>query len=278
MNITINGVKYAYDVSGSGEALLLLHGFTGSKETWKPFINGWSKQYKVIAVDIIGHGDTESPGDSSRYDIEYIAKDMIMLLDVLNVDKAHVLGYSMGGRLALTIAYLYSSRVHSLILASTTAGIRTEEERIVRREQDAILAMNIELFGVEEFVNGWECIPLFESHNRLPLEKKEALRAERLNQSPTGLANSLLGMGTGSQSSWWDILYTVDLPVMVLCGEWDSKFCVLANELEESLPNAKKIKILQAGHAIHVEQPEKFDTMVMDYLNQMKRGGETEAM
>jgi 2-succinyl-6-hydroxy-2,4-cyclohexadiene-1-carboxylate synthase len=270
MNIAINGVNYDCDVVGSGDALLLLHGFTGSKQTWKPFMQEWSKQYKVIAVDLIGHGRTDSPPDASRYDIEQVAKDMIALLQVLHVGKAHVLGYSMGGRVALTMACLYPSRIQSLIVESTTAGLRTEEERVFRREQDAILAMNIELFGVEKFVDEWERIPLFESHQSLPAETKEALRAERLEQSPIGLANSLLGMGTGSQPSWWDILHSVHLPVTVLCGEWDNKFCLLADELEKSLPCAKKIKVLQAGHAIHVEQLEKFDTIVMDCLNQMK--------
>ncbi|GGE78094.1 2-succinyl-6-hydroxy-2,4-cyclohexadiene-1-carboxylate synthase [Priestia taiwanensis] len=268
MNVQLNGVDYSYDIVGSGEALLVLHGFTGSKQTWHPFINNWSKQYKVITVDLLGHGETESPSDVTRYDIEYVAKDMIALLDALQITKAHVLGYSMGGRVALTMACLYGSRVQSLIVESTTAGLRTEEERVIRREQDATLAMNIDLFGVEAFIDEWEQIPLFESHKHLPDEKKEALREERLNQCATGLANSLLGMGTGSQPSWWEILHTVELPVTILCGEWDSKFCYLAKELEECLPYAKKIKVLQAGHAIHVEQPEKFDTIVMDCLQQ----------
>ena len=101
------GVSYEYEVVGSGEPLLLLHGFTGSMETWRSFISSWSEQFQVIVVDLVGHGKTESPEDVAHYDIRNVALQMKELLDYLHIEKAHILGYSMGGRLAITMACLY---------------------------------------------------------------------------------------------------------------------------------------------------------------------------
>src|SRR5581483_9507898 len=100
MRATLNGLTYEYEVTGNGDALLVLHGFTGSMDTWHGFLPSWSQELQVIAVDLPGHGKTDSPSDPGRYSIEKVAADMTALLDHLGVQQAHVLGYSMGGRVA----------------------------------------------------------------------------------------------------------------------------------------------------------------------------------
>ena len=87
MNVTLQGVSYEYEVVGSGEPLLLLHGFTGSMETWRSFVPSWSEQFQVILVDIVGHGKTESPEDVTHYDIRNAALQMKELLDFLHIEK-----------------------------------------------------------------------------------------------------------------------------------------------------------------------------------------------
>ncbi|KFN03394.1 2-succinyl-6-hydroxy-2,4-cyclohexadiene-1-carboxylate synthase [Bacillus clarus] len=270
MKVTLQGVAYEYEVVGSGEPLLLLHGFTGSKETWRSFIPSWSAQFQVIVVDLVGHGKTESPEDVTHYDIRNAALQMKELLDYLHIEKAHILGYSMGGRLAITMACLYPEYVHSLLLENCTAGLENEAIRKERREKDERLADKIEREGIESFVSMWENIPLFETQKSLAKNVQEAVRKERLANNPKGLANSLRGMGTGAQPSWWKKLEKFHMPVLLMNGERDEKFFRILKNIEKCIPHAKFVKIDGAGHAIHVEQPEKFDTIVKGFLKTMQ--------
>jgi 2-succinyl-6-hydroxy-2,4-cyclohexadiene-1-carboxylate synthase len=270
MKVTLQGVSYEYEVVGSGEPLLLLHGFTGSMETWRSFIPSWSEQFQVILVDIVGHGKTESPEDVTHYDIQNVALQMKELLDHLHIENAHVLGYSMGGRLAVTMACLYPKYVRSLLLENCTAGLESANERKERREKDERLADKIEQEGTRSFVSMWENIPLFETQKRLAQNVQEAVRKERLANNPKGLANSLRGMGTGAQPSWWKDLQNLKMPVLLLNGESDEKFFRLLKNIEKCIPRANFVKIDGAGHAIHVEQPEKFDTIVKGFLKTMQ--------
>ncbi|WP_416827784.1 2-succinyl-6-hydroxy-2,4-cyclohexadiene-1-carboxylate synthase [Ectobacillus polymachus] len=267
--IKAQGVSYDVEIVGEGEPLLLLHGFTGSKETWRSFLPSWSNHFRVIAVDLLGHGKTDHPTDELRYHIETIAQDLLMILDSIHVEQAHILGYSMGGRVAITFAKLYPHRVRSLILESTTAGIEDENERIGRVKKDRKLADFIEKSGVSAFVTRWEDIPLFASQKHLPKQSRDDVRNERLLNHAIGLSNSLRGMGTGVQPSWWQRLHEFHMPVLLLCGEYDEKFIGILARMEQMLPNATRIQISEAGHAIHVEQPEKFDTIVMGFLKSL---------
>ncbi|HDR8185843.1 TPA: 2-succinyl-6-hydroxy-2,4-cyclohexadiene-1-carboxylate synthase [Bacillus thuringiensis] len=270
MNVTLQGVSYEYEVVGSGEPLLLLHGFTGSMETWRSFVPSWREQFQVILVDIVGHGKTESPEDVTHYDIRNAALQVKELLDYLHIEKAHILGYSMGGRLAITMACLYPEYVRSLLLENCTAGLEREEDRKERREKDERLAQKIEREGIRSFVSMWENIPLFETQKSLAKSVQEAVRKERLANNPKGLANSLRGMGTGAQPSWWDELQNLKMPVLLMNGEHDKKFFRILKNTEKCVSGAKFVKIDGAGHAIHVEQPEKFDTIVKGFLKTMQ--------
>ncbi|PIE94383.1 2-succinyl-6-hydroxy-2,4-cyclohexadiene-1-carboxylate synthase [Bacillus fungorum] len=270
MNVTLQGVSYEYEVVGSGEPLLLLHGFTGSMETWRSFVPSWSEQFQVILVDIVGHGKTESPEDVTHYDIRNAAVQMKELLEYLHIEKAHILGYSMGGRLAITMACLYPEYVRSLLLENCTAGLEREEDRKERREKDERIAHKIEREGIRSFVLMWENIPLFETQKSLAQNVQEAVRKERLANNPKGLANSLRGMGTGAQPSWWDELHNLKMPVLLMNGEYDKKFFRILKNIEKCISHAKFVKIDGAGHAIHVEQPEKFDTIVKGFLKTMQ--------
>lgn len=274
MRIRLGGIYYEYEVTGSGDTLLLLHGFTGSKDVWSRFFPSWSRNLQVIAIDLPGHGKTDSPYDWKRYDIEQTAADMIALLDSLHVKQAHVLGYSMGGRLAITIASLYPERVRSLVLESCTPGLESEEEREERKRQDQQQADFIMEHGIKPFVEKWENIPLFASQQQLPDSVRKQMRQQRLQNNPLGLANSLRGMGTGMQPSWWDSLHRLCMPALLLGGEYDEKFLRILQRMEKLLPHAEFVQVSGAGHTIHVEQPEKFDTIVRSFLqSQYLEGG-----
>jgi 2-succinyl-6-hydroxy-2,4-cyclohexadiene-1-carboxylate synthase len=267
MRIKVKDISYHVEVCGEGFPLLLLHGFTGDSSTWTPFCPVWGKHSKLIIPDIIGHGKTESPEDINHYKIESAAEDLILLLDQLEIEKIDLLGYSMGGRLALTLAILYPERVRKLVLESASPGLKTDEERILRRMKDEELANFIKDQGILSFVDYWEVIPLFSTMRSLPNSIKESIREQRLSNNAQGLANSLLGMGTGSQASWWEKLDLLGCEVLLLTGEKDEKFCKIAEKMAEEINRASWIVINDCGHAIHVESKEKFGTIVSDFLS-----------
>ncbi|CAH0346779.1 2-succinyl-6-hydroxy-2,4-cyclohexadiene-1-carboxylate synthase [Bacillus sp. CECT 9360] len=266
MKIVSDGVRYHVDISGEGEPLLLLHGFTGSRETWNSLVPLLGSKHKLIMVDIIGHGDTDSPDDCNRYKIERVAKDLQYIIKALELEKVDMLGYSMGGRLALTFACMFPQYINKLILESASPGLLTVEERRMRRRQDKELAERILHVGLNRFIDYWESIPLFETQRNLPSDQLREMRKQRLSNSETGLANSLIAMGTGSQPSWWDRLPHLKFPILLVTGELDDKFCRIASQMQKQMKNGDWQIIKGCGHAIHVEDIKKFGKIISRFL------------
>ncbi|WLD92477.1 2-succinyl-6-hydroxy-2,4-cyclohexadiene-1-carboxylate synthase [Alkalihalobacillus sp. AL-G] len=271
MKLLINNVRIHVEIHGDdGPVLVLLHGFTGSIREWDPFIQSWKKDFRVIAIDLIGHGKSEHPMDFKRYSMEDAVRDIDEILNYFNVESAFFLGYSLGGRVALSLAMTYPNRVKKLILESASPGLESEEARSKRRQQDHQLADRIKVEGIESFVTYWESIPLFAPQQRLPEAKRDQLRARRLENSTVGLANSLRGMGTGEQPSWWGRLTELTVPTLLVVGELDQKFCVIAEQMSERLPNSRMVVVENAGHTVHLEQIKKFDKIVIEELHNRK--------
>ncbi len=266
MMLSIEGQSFHVEIEGVGEPLLLLHGFTGDSSSWSPFIQSWSSSFQVIAIDLIGHGKSSKPHDLSFYTMDAMGSVLKKLLDQLGVSKVHLLGYSMGGRFALSFAFQYPSYVKSMILESSSPGLRTAVEREERRRKDHALAERIIEKGIVNFVQFWEALPLFASQQKLPEDVQSKTRLQRLKNSETGLSNSLKGMGTGAQPPLWNKLNRLEIPVLLITGELDEKFISIAKKMEKAIPQADFVQINDAGHTIHVEQPQIFDKMVVAFL------------
>lgn len=253
--------------------IVFLHGFTGSTATWHEVMAQLKGRFQLIAIDLTGHGKTSIPVEVSRYRMEEQLADLESVFTYLDLTDFTLVGYSMGGRVALAYTIEYPERVHSLILESASPGLKTAAERGTRKEADAKLAGRIETEGMEKFVDFWENIPLFESQKKLAWEQRQKVREERLRQNQVGLANSLKGIGTGSQPSYWDDLATINVPVLLLTGELDGKFVDISREMKEKMPNATHCTTKNVGHAIHVENPVLFATMVEEHLNTLQNLG-----
>lgn len=273
MLINVGGISYNVKIDGNDSLppVILLHGFTGDHTTWESLKETLKGLFQVITIDLIGHGKTDSPKQPERYEVDRAAKDIIDIMDHLQLDTAHLLGYSMGGRLALSIALKYPDKMKSLMLESVSPGLKTKEEKEARVLNDEALATRILDHGIINFVHYWENIPLFQTQKKLPVEIQNQIRAQRLQNNPIGLANSLRGFGTGRQPSWWPELNKLDIPVLLMCGKLDEKFCKIAAEMNQLLPESAMIEFNAAGHAIHVEQPNKFDTIVKEFLIEQER-------
>ncbi|OKL36174.1 2-succinyl-6-hydroxy-2,4-cyclohexadiene-1-carboxylate synthase [Domibacillus mangrovi] len=249
---------------GNREPVLFLHGFTGSSLTWHDMTE--LIPCHAVTPDIAGHAGSKRMPVS----LEQEAKEWKQFMNDEGFDSFHVVGYSMGGRLALAMALLFPESICSLVLESASPGLKTEKERAERRASDEKLAQQIEQEGMESFINYWENMPMFESQKSLPESIRRQVRYERMDQSEKGIASSLRGMGTGSQSSYWHRLHELTMPVLLLTGTLDLKFTNIARCMKTIIPNCKWIEFDGAGHALHVEQREKFGTIVKTFFFDMK--------
>ena len=270
--LQINGITYYYAISDPAPGatqqppLLLLHGFTGSSANWQQQVQALAPQCPTITVDLLGHGQTLAPTDPSRYTMAASAADLATLLAAIAPGPVNLLGYSMGGRLALYFALTYRHLVGKLILESASPGLATADERHARKVSDDQLADRIEAQGIAAFVEQWAALPLFASQRALPEVVQAQLRELRLRNQPHGLANSLRGMGTGVQPSLWSQLPTLTMPTLLLAGALDPKFCTIAAQMAQQLPNATLAIVPAAGHTIHLEQPAVFQQLVAQFL------------
>lgn len=265
--LVINGLQISVllqDAAGScQQTLVLLHGFTGSAANWIDLFPALQAPgRRLIAFDLPGHGHSEAPADLARFAIERSGDDLCAALRALGVGahEAVLLGYSMGGRLALATAC--TGFLRALILESASPGIADPAEREQRRQSDIQLAERIERIGIAAFVQEWEQLPLFASQRSLPEATRTALRTQRLQNRASALANSLRGAGTGVQPTLHAHLSALDLPVLLLAGEYDEKYCQIAREMAARLPQAQLALVPAAGHTIHLEQPADFCRLV----------------
>jgi len=262
---SVNGVTYNLIEAGHGEPLVLLHGFTGSAANWRPFIADFAQDWHVCALDLLGHGDTDCPDDYQRYAMPQAAADIIELIG----QPFHLLGYSMGGRLALYLALHYPAYVKSLILESASPGLATATERAERANRDNQLADRIERDGITAFVDFWETLPLWDSQAQLTDAVRHRLRQQRLQNNPQGLANSLRGMGTGVMPNLWHKLETLTLPVCLLVGALDDKFLHINLEMQSKIADANLRVVTGAGHTTHLEKPAEYQQIVREFVTML---------
>lgn len=283
--VAVNGVAYHLLLAGRPEgdpraqgsgappALLLLHGFTGSARTWEPFFPRFAAGRRVIAVDLLGHGGSDAPRDPARYDMPHVVADLLALLDALGELRIDVLGYSMGGRVALHLALADPERVRRLALVGASPGIADPNERDGRRQWDAALAELIEREGLAAFVKFWEQLPLFESQARLPEAMRARIRHERLSQRPHGLANTLRGLSPGCHPPLWGELGRLRSPTLLVAGRLDGKYAAISREMSRAIPEARLALVPGCGHAVHLERPRQFERLVCAFLDGRLRLG-----
>ncbi|MDQ2726034.1 MAG: alpha/beta fold hydrolase [Actinomycetota bacterium] len=238
---------------GTGDPVVLIHGFTQSGRTWEPVAERLSDVHQVIAVDAPGHGG------SAAVDADLVAG--AALIGAAGGRAAYV-GYSMGGRFALHLALARPDLVTRLVLVSATAGIDDPHQRADRRRADGLIADRLERDGVEVFLRWWLSRPLFAT---LPAEAT-ALDS-RLGNTATGLASSLRRAGTGTQAPLWDRLGELSMPVLVVAGELDDAYLACAHRLVEGIgANATLVAVPGAGHTVHLEAPEVFAAALEAFL------------
>ena len=246
-------VSLSYEVSGEGEPVTLLHGFTLGGRNWRELINKTPARWKWIMPDLRGHGETRiAPGAPCT--MEACTSDLRLLWDNLGIERSHLVGYSMGGRLALHVAVRLPERVRSLLTISAHAGL-DPEAREGRRQGDEALAERVERFGIEPFVNYWAAQPIFAGVERRGAAFMAQVRAQRLANRPAGLAASLRGMGAGAMEPLWDELGGLSMPCTFVAGEDDAAYVTSARRLAGAVSGSQLEIVPRAGHEVHMQRP-----------------------
>ncbi len=245
--------------------MVMLHGFTGSSASWgEGLVDGLtSAGVAPVLVDLPGHGRHVGETDPSGFTLDAAC---LSISAAGGPDPFPLLGYSMGGRLALAYAVRHPERVSGLILESASPGLEEEASRTARRASDEELALRLEAWGMEAFVEHWESLPIFSSQRVLPAPVRETLRARRRRNDPRSLATALRGLGTGALPSYWDSLDALNVPALLIVGELDSKFHEIAVRMAERLPRARMSTVPAAGHAVHLERPDAWLDAVLGFV------------
>ncbi len=253
-----------YFVAGEGPPVTLLHGFTQSGKSWQEVITTMPQGWRWVVPDLRGHGETQTrPGVECTMD--GCLADLEMLWDHLGVQRTHLVGYSMGGRLALHVAARKPERLLSLLTIGAHAGLE-EDAREGRRLGDEALAQRIENDGLEPFVKYWSGLPLFAGLERRGPSFVAQLRAERMSNTVAGLACSLRGMGAGMMQPVWDDLARVTVPSTFVAGQFDHGYVASARRLAAVVANGRVEVVLRSGHAVHQERPEAFAHVLANHL------------
>jgi len=261
-------LHYCLDLNSDRQVVMFLHGFMGNIYEFDNVIKLLNNNFSYLTVDLPGHGKTEVLGGSDYYGMENTAQAIINLLDELKIEKCFLVGYSMGGRIALYLTINFPERFMKVVLESSSPGLSTDFQRIMRIKSDAGIIRKLTRistrneFGV--FLNNWYSQPIFGQIKNHPAYPK--MIETRLANSPLKIAKSLQFMGTGYQPSLWHKLEYNQIPLLLLVGEYDQKFIDINTVIYNLIPGSKLVIINRSAHNTHLENPLMFVEYIMEFF------------
>lgn len=268
MNIRVRGISYHFEVHQQKNQLpylILLHGFMGSGESFEQLMPELRKFCNPVTIDLLGHGKTEGAELHYRFSTKEQVADLIKLISEQLHIPSFLYGYSMGGRLALQLVLQRQDLFTGVILESSTFGIEGETERQARQALDAKKSDDL-LGNFEGFLDHWKEMPLFESSTASKQVLDRVYDIQR-QQNPLWLANSLQGFGTGTMPCVRHRMDEIAIPVQLLVGKKDAKFIHLNRQMEKELQEGKLHAVKNAGHRVHLDQPEALTAHLKSFIN-----------
>ncbi|MBW4659658.1 MAG: 2-succinyl-6-hydroxy-2,4-cyclohexadiene-1-carboxylate synthase [Drouetiella hepatica Uher 2000/2452] len=256
--VEVNHYRFHYCVRGrsSHPPILFLHGFLGDLREFDQAMSLLSNQFYCIAIDLPGHGKTQVLGCDRYYTLVDTAEGLVQALKIFSIQKFFLVGYSMGGRIALYLTLNFPEHFHKTLLESASPGLKTEAEQTQRTQRDRDLAQRLETEDLPTFLAQWYSQPLFASLQNHP--SFDQMLDHRLQNNPLRLAKSLRHSSTGQQPSLWEKLQHNTVPMLLLAGELDKKFITINIEMAERSPFIQYKTIDRCGHNIHLENTALF--------------------
>ncbi|MEM6752447.1 MAG: 2-succinyl-6-hydroxy-2,4-cyclohexadiene-1-carboxylate synthase [Cyanobacteria bacterium P01_C01_bin.38] len=268
MNLEKYKFHYCFSGNSNRPLILFLHGFMGNIHEFDRAISLLNDDFHCLNIDLPGHGKTQVLDDDC-YSMAKTADALINLLDELKIKQCFLVGYSMGGRLALYLTLNFPQYFYKVIVESASPGLSTKEERLERVKRDEQIARkltrSIEKSDFRTFLDHWYNQPIFGNIKNHP--QFEQMIENRLQNNPVELAKSLRLMGTGIQPSLWDKLPENKTHILLLVGENDTKFIDLNTKMAH-INDLCKLKIINnTAHNIHLENTLLFVENIRYFFN-----------
>jgi 3-oxoadipate enol-lactonase len=252
-----------YDDLGEGQPIVLLHGHPFSRRMWAPQLESLSDEFRVIAPDLPGYG--ESAGRGHVVAMRELADAVLELMDALEVERAVVVGLSMGGLVAMELGLGEPDRVDGLVLAATTAAPVTDEEVATRRrvadalKRDGMLDHVLEMGG-----------KLFGPHARRDPALVGSVLTMMLATSPEGAAAAL--RGRVERPPYHELLRGLRVPALVVVGDADVySTAEITEQLVDALPDSEVVRLPGVGHMPNLEEPQRFDDAIRAFARKVAR-------
>lgn len=255
--ILYKNTKISYSDTGKGAAIVLLHGFLENKKMWKDYVAFFSETYRVITIDLLGHGDTECLG--YVHEVEDNAKVINEVLENLKIEKVTILGHSMGGYVALAFAELYPQKLQKLVLLNSTSKEDSPEKKLNRTRAIKAVKQNYVNFVSLAIAN------LFSENNRTRLANEiEKVKTEALKTPLQGIVASLEGMKIRKDRE--SLLKQNLFPVLLILGKKDPVL-----NYDESISQIKnttaELVSFEDGHMSQIENKEELKKALLDFFN-----------
>jgi 3-oxoadipate enol-lactonase len=258
---SVNGLRLYYERhGGSGEPLVFVHGYTGDITDWRLQIPEFSRDYRLLVMDLRGHGRSEAPADRSAYNVELMTADVEGLIDEVGFDRYHLLGHSMGGAIVQEIALRSPERLLSLTLEDTAPkfNLPTDDVMIEFRTKRLHLAQTEGMAAAAKLQLPW-------TPPHMPPERLQEVNERLARMSADafiGAARSLVDWpGTAERAS------SIATPTLVIYGDLDAPALVEASRrLVELIPNSSLVVIPESAHSPQWERPELFNRALRQHL------------
>jgi 3-oxoadipate enol-lactonase len=265
MKAIINGWSIDYNIYGtaSGLPVVFIHGFPFSQEMWRSRDAELSGDYHLITFDVRGHGESEV-GDG-QYTIEFFVDDLIGLLDYLRIEKAVVVGLSMGGYIALRANERNPERFRGLVLCDTRSEADSNEGKIKR----AANIQSVRTDGIQKYAEGFlKAVFAPQTFEKNP-EAVKFIKKIIEKTSPIAIAGTLLALASRTDTT--DSLSKINVPTLILVGEHDALTPVsAAKSMSEKIRQSELHIISNAAHLSNLENPEEFNKHLSGFLRQIK--------
>jgi pimeloyl-ACP methyl ester carboxylesterase len=250
--VALNGIEIDYEVTGTGPAVLLSHGYSATRRMWDDQHRALADRYRVISWSMRGHGATESPADPARYSAALTIADMRALLTHLGVERAVIGGLSLGGYVSLGFALEHPAMTRALVICDSGPGYRNAEAREAWNARARERAAALEARGLEALGRS-----------------REVAESARLHRSAQGLAHAARGMLAQEGSRVIDGLAGISVPTLVIVGDQDQPFLAPCEYMAKKIPGARLEVIRGAGHSSNLDQPETFNRILRDFLSDL---------
>ncbi len=262
MKVVANGIEMRCAMSGDGECLVLIHGFGENLNVWYWQLPALAGRYRVLTYDVRGFGQTSM--GKGPYSVALLAQDLSELLKTLKIDSACVLGFSMGGRIALEFALRYPRSVERLILANTGVETSARPEMTRHREVMTGLLQQGDIEVISRVMAKGSFSPGFAERDPTTLQRCMDIR----RQSDPAKYLSIMKAVDEALDAPVD-LTRLACPVLLIAGENDALMGKAMAESMKAAIDGAELKLLPTGHASAMEAPDSFNQAVLDFMDEV---------